>query len=436
MVTVLTNVRPWAQSLSDQPKDFYFEGGKIIAVADAGSPVSSIAALIDFPEASFTRVDGSGHVLLPAFSDAHAHLDSNRLDLPFRPHTAAGSLESLIDNDLRNWRSAERDVTWRAQQYLKRTIASGTGFVNTHAQVDPYSGLDRLHGILEAKSREASRVRVRVVAFPQAGIVRADNRDWSTLGECAAGLKTKPGDTAKLLEEALLAGADAIGGLDPCAYDEDPAEHLDTVFGLAEKHGKDLDIHLHERGTLGAFTMGLIIKRTKALGLQGKVTISHAFALTSQPSESARDHLLEALAEADIAVTTVAPCGGTLDPRLLKKFGVRLGLGQDGMRDYWSPYGNADMLDRTWQMCHGLGLRFDADIALAAHTASLGGRKVAQSDYVFDAQTRGLGVGDRADVVAIPGEAVTSVIMDRPRARLVFHAGNLVSSSLDEVTVD
>jgi len=29
--------------------------------------------------------DGLGGVLLPAFADVHTHLDSTRLDLPFRP---------------------------------------------------------------------------------------------------------------------------------------------------------------------------------------------------------------------------------------------------------------------------------------------------------------------------------------------------------------
>lgn len=428
MTVRLANVRPWAQSTTDRRQDFYFDNGVIVAIADAGTPVEEVAVT-----EPLTTIDGEGRVLLPSFTDAHAHLDSNRLDLPFRPHTASGSLDSLIDNDLRNWRTAEESVAWRAERYLKRTIASGTTLINTHAQVDPYSGLDRLEGILQAKANQAGRAKVRVIAFPQAGIVKADTRNWSELGAPGVPVQAGPGTTAALLEEALLMGADAVGGLDPCGYDEDPAQHLDTIFAIAVKHGRDLDIHLHERGSLGAFTMRQIIKRTRRHGWEGKVTISHAFTLTTQTSESERDRLLDELAEAGIAVTTVAPAGGTLDPRRLAAHGVRLGLGQDGMRDYWSPYGDADMLDRTWQMCHSLGLRFDDDIALAAQTASLGGRQVVDAGYTFDPHTRGLGVGDPADVVAIAGETVTSVIMDRSADRLVFHNGTLVSTNLHEI---
>ena len=63
--------------------------------------------------------------------------------------------------------------------------------------------------------------------------------------------------------------------------DRDPVAHLDIVFGLAERHRVGVDIHLHEGGELGAFTFELIADRTAALGMQGTVTISHAFALSS-----------------------------------------------------------------------------------------------------------------------------------------------------------
>jgi cytosine/adenosine deaminase-related metal-dependent hydrolase len=51
------------------------------------------------PPAGVRVVDGRGGVLSPAFADAHTHLDSTRLGLPFRPHTAEPGLRGLIDND-------------------------------------------------------------------------------------------------------------------------------------------------------------------------------------------------------------------------------------------------------------------------------------------------------------------------------------------------
>ena len=53
----------------------------------------------------------------------------------------------------------------------------------------------------------------------------------------------------------------------------DTKGYLDAVFRLAEKHGKPIDIHLHARDLMGAFSMEEIIARTRAQGMQGKVTL-------------------------------------------------------------------------------------------------------------------------------------------------------------------
>jgi cytosine deaminase len=47
-----------------------------------------------------------------------------------------------------------------------------------------------------------------------------------------SGLVVEPG-TRDLLETAVQAGAEVVGGLDPAGYDGDPVEHLDAVFGIA-----------------------------------------------------------------------------------------------------------------------------------------------------------------------------------------------------------
>jgi cytosine/adenosine deaminase-related metal-dependent hydrolase len=358
------------------------------------------------------RVDGRGGVLLPAFADAHAHLDSTRLGLPFRPHTAGPGLLGLIENDRANWRRDE-PVAARATRTLGVTIASGATLVRSHAQVDRACGLDRVEGVLAAREAHAGRCRVQVVAFPQSGVVR------------------DPG-TADLLTAALSAGADLVGGIDPCAFDRDPVAQLDVVFGLADRRQVGLDIHLHEPGELGAFSIELIAERTRVLGMQGRVTISHAFALsTVEPSRLAM--LVDALAADDIAVTTVAP--GLREPLplpVLRAAGVRVGLGQDGIRDYWSPYGTGDMLERAWQLAYRSGYRHDDLVESCVDVASRGGRSCIDGDPwspldVIDDPTTGLAVGAVADLVVLPADTVTAAVMDRPRRALVIHAGRVVA---------
>ncbi|GLZ34392.1 cytosine deaminase [Lentzea sp. NBRC 105346] len=375
---LIRSVRPW--------------GGELVDVLCVDGVIKQIGPDL----VSDDVVDGRGGVLLPAFVDAHAHLDSTRLGLPFRPHTADATLAGLIENDRQNWRSAERSVADRATHTLGRTIAGGATRVRSHAQVDVDSGLEKLFGVLAARAAHADRADVQVVAFPQCGILREQG-------------------TVALLEEALRSGADLIGGLDPAGYDRDPVRHLDIVFELASKHQCGVDIHLHDSGSLGAFQVSLICERVAALGMQGQVTISHCFAL---PGEG----LVSLLAEHDVAVTTVAP--GNREPlplRDLRWAGVRVGLGQDGIRDYWSPYGNGDMLDRTWQLAYRNGFRRDSDIEMCVDVATRGGAAVLGVES-------GLTEGSPADLVVVPGDSVAAAVMDRAPRTLVVHRGRVVAA--------
>ena len=91
--------------------------------------------------------------------------------------------------------------------------------------------------------------------------------------------------------------------------------------------------------------------------------------------------------------------------------GIRVGLGEDGQRDYWSPYGNCDMLDRTWQLAFTTGFRKDE---LIEHCAGHRHHRAAPRimDRTHPAPHRstatgpGLRVGDRADLVLVDGETV------------------------------
>jgi cytosine/adenosine deaminase-related metal-dependent hydrolase len=130
--------------------------------------------------------------------------------------------------------------------------------------------------------------------------------------------------------------------------DRDPKGQLDGLFAIAERHGCELDIHLHDRGELGAVTLEMIAERTRVLGLKGRVAISHAFCLGSV--EPARlEQLIALLLDQDIAVMTHGPSGTTPFPpvKLLAERGVRLFSGSDGVRDTWSPLNNGDMLERA-----------------------------------------------------------------------------------------
>ncbi|TAP43079.1 N-isopropylammelide isopropylaminohydrolase [Arthrobacter sp. S39] len=410
---VLRNVRPWG----GDPADVTLDGGVVAAVgpvtpegaAPAGGAVAGSAAGAEV-------VEGRGRILLPSFSDVHVHLDSTLLGLPFRPHTGAPGVWNMMLNDRHNWRGAEATVAERATLTLGAMIERGTTRVRSYAQVDVDAGLERFEGVLAAREAHRDRADVAVIAFPQAGLLRE------------AG-------SADVLEEALKLGADVVGGIDPCALDRDPVRHLDIVFGLAEKYSVPVDIHLHEPGQLGLFSAQLILERTKALGMQGLVTISHGYGLADLPAGQLQE-LIEEMGSLDVSMATIAPAGAPLPLQQLAAAGIRVGLGQDGQRDYWSPYGNADMLDRTWQLAFTSKFRADELIEHCVAVATVGGSSVidpAAKRLTSVADRPGLSVGDPAELVLVEGDTVTAAVMDRLPGRTVIHRGRVVADGLQLV---
>ncbi|WP_426766101.1 amidohydrolase family protein [Pseudarthrobacter sp. 1G09] len=409
MTLVLRNVRPWGGTASDVTLD----GGAITAVVPAAQDGAASVDGGTAPGAG--AVDGRGRILLPSFSDVHVHLDSTRLGLPFRPHTGSPGVWNMMLNDRNNWRDAEASITVRATHTLGAMIERGTTRVRSYAQVDADAGLERFEAVLAARETHRSRADVAVIAFPQAGLLRE------------AG-------SAEVLEEALKLGADVVGGIDPCALDRDPVKHLDIVFGLADKYRKPVDIHLHEPGQLGLFSMELILERTRALGMQGLVTISHAFALSDLP-DGQLDALLAEMGELDVSVATVAPAT-PLPLEKLTAAGIRVGLGEDGQRDYWSPYGNADMLDRTWQLAFTNRFRADQLIEHCVAVATMGGASVIDPGaprLSSVADRPGLAVGDPAELVLVEGDSVAAAVMDKLPGRTVIHRGGVVADGLQLV---
>lgn len=402
MTTMIRAVRPWGGPLSD------------VLLADG--KISDVLSH-DPQRHADTIIDGRGRLLVPSFSDVHVHLDSTRIGLPFREHTGGPGVWAMVMNDRKNWRNAEVPLQERVRNTLASMIARGTTRVRSYAQIDVDCGLERFEAVLAAKEHFRDQADVEIIAFPQAGLLRE------------AG-------TPALMEEALKSGATVMGGIDPCTLDRDPVEHLNIVFGLAEKYQVAVDIHLHEPGELGVFSTDLILERTRALGMQGKVTLSHAYQLGSV-SEATTHRLIAEFAELDVSMASVAPAvSGILPLPLLAEAGVRFGLGEDGQRDYWSPYGNTDMLDRTWQLAFTNNFRQDELIEHCLAIATIGGASVLDSSsrrLKGTADRPGLEPGSPAELLLVDGETVASAVMDRGKDRTVIHRGTVVADQLQLV---
>jgi cytosine deaminase len=376
-------------------------GGAATDVLVRDGKIESIGRGLRPPDDAAAIVEGRGQLLLPGLVDAHAHLDKTLWGLQWRRNTVGPTLAELIRNE-RQGRRELPPVAQRAARLLEAYVAAGVTHVRSHVDVDPEAGLSSFEGVLEARERFRDRVTVEVVAFPQSGML------------------VEPG-TRELLEAAIAAGAELVGGLDPAGYDGDPIEHLDAIFGIAARHGRGIDIHLHDRGELGAWEVGLIVERTRALGLAGRVTISHAFCLATAAAD-VFEQLTRGLAEQRISIATAVPGSGELLPlRRLREAGVTVCLGQDGIRDLWSPYGNGDLLERAMLLAWRSRFRRDEDVELALEAATYGGARALRLEGY------GLDLGCTADFVVLPGEALAEAVVSRPPRSLVVKRGRIVA---------
>ncbi len=348
-------------------------------------------------DAEVLEVDG---IVLPGLVDAHCHLDKT-LWGEWVPHSAADTLEDRIGNDRRRRGELGIPSEERIVALLETMLAHGTTHVRSHTDIDPEVGLRGVEAVRAAARRLEGRIGVEQVAFPQHGLL------------------TNPG-TAELLEEALKAGVETIGGIDPAGVDRDPVRHLDVIFGLAAQYGARVDLHLHDGGSLGVWELELIVDLARDAGLAGRVTVSHAYGY-SQADAATQERLFERLAEAGVTLLTAAVYSFPVPPiKRLRAAGVNVACGHDGICDLWGPYGSGDMLERAMHVAYRNTFRRDEDIELALEAATYGGARA------LGLEPYGLVPGAPADLVVVAGRTVAEAVVTHPPRELVLKGGRVV----------
>jgi cytosine/adenosine deaminase-related metal-dependent hydrolase len=383
---LLRNARP----MGGETADILIRDGRIVQITP-GVPAGGAAT-----------EDAGGRIAIPGLVEAHTHLDKSLIGWPWRRNDVGPRLIDRIENERRVKREIGLDPHVQSMRQALRQVGFGATHIRSHVDVDTEQGLRAVEGVAATRQALAGVVAIEIVAFPQSGML------------------ARPG-TVELLDAALAAGADLLGGLDPCGIDRDPRGHVDTLFGLAERRGKPIDIHLHEPGELGAFSMELIFERTAALGMQGKVAISHAFCLGMADWRRSQQ-LIDRIAELDIRILTTAPASREAPSvRRLLDAGVKVGAGNDGIRDTWGPYGSGDMLERAMFVGLRNDFRRDDEVETALRVCTHGGAEV------MDIAGYGLSAGSHADLVLVEGETLAeAVALHAPRA-LVVKGGRVVA---------
>jgi len=334
--------------------------------------------------------------------EAHTHLDKTLWGMPWYRNDVGPDITDRIENE-RRWRAASgHDAAAQSLALAQAFLAQGTTRLRTHVDIDTDAGLKHLEGVLATRDALRDRMDIQIVAFPQSGLL------------------CRPG-TAELLDQALREGADVLGGLDPQAIDGDAVASLDLLFTLAERHAKPLDIHLHEGGMPGANTLRLILDRVEALGMHGRVAISHCFCL-GDVEAAERDRLLARMARLRVAVITTGTASRPV-PQLLacRRASTYRGCRRCHPPPERPPHGRPDMLERAMLIGLRNNLRRDDEIDLALATVTADAASVCGfADY-------GLAPGSRADFVLVQAQNAAEAVVGRPPRQCVVARGRVVA---------
>ncbi|MGF6352246.1 cytosine/adenosine deaminase-related metal-dependent hydrolase [Paenibacillus sp. 4624] len=367
-----------------------------------------IAAIVDAKEQwteELPRVDGKGLLLLPSFEEAHIHLDKTYYDGPWRAVRRSSSIFDRIEEEKVLLPKLLPDAKRQAESILALIQGYGSTHVRAHCNIEPVSGLKRLEATKLALESYTGKISSEIVAFPQHGLLRSNS--------------------VELMGQAMSEGATHVGGLDPYTVDENIEKSLHTMIELAVKHQAGIDIHLHDGGEAGKQTLLELVRLTEEAGLQGQVTVSHAFWFAGAEKQEAEE-MASRMASLGMSVASTVPIGRTMMPLpMLQRVGVNVKLATDSLTDHWSPFGSGDMLEKAGRFAELYG--YSDELSLSQSLAAITGGVTPLNAAGENLWPK---VNHAASFVLVQASCAAEAVARRSERMAVWYQGQLVSGSL------
>ena len=394
-----------------EPTDIAFEAGRIAAIAPG--------FVCDAP-----HYDAGEKFACAGLIETHIHLD--KAGIISRCNLCTGTLAEAISETSRAKAAfTEEDVYARAAAVVEKAILNGTIRLRTFVEIDPRAGFRSFEAIRRLKADYASLVDIEICAFAQEGL-------------------TNDPDTEEMLEQALKAGADLVGG---CPYtDPEPTEHIRRIFDIAMRHDVAVDFHLDFDLDPAGSDLPTIIVETVARRYQGRVSVGHVTKLSALPLEEL-EPIGRRLAESGIALTVLPATDlfltgrnstfliprGVTPAHRLAALGVVTTISTNNVLNPFTPFGDVNLMRMA---------NLYANIAQIGTTDGLDGvfaMIAAQAATLLGIKGYGIAIGSGADVVLFDAPSAADAVATiapaligwkkgrrsflRPRPRLFVHEG-------------
>ncbi len=364
-----------------------------------------------------TEIAAAGRLVLPAFVDAHLHVDKAFvMDACSLGETNLSVAAAVAAMRTIKARYTADDLLTRGRLTLARAVRHGTTAIRAQCDVDPVIGLLALEALVALRREFADRLDLQIVAFPQEGLRAASA-------------------AVDVMRQALKAGADLVGG---GPLDADHRAHIAQVFALAREFGVAVDIHadlgIDRLRPPSEWEAPLVAAHARTAGLAGRVAIGH-FAASSALTQAQVRALAALLSDAGVHVAALSASElyrqGMDDavnsrrgvPRVvdLLDAGVNVVFASNNLRDAFVTFGNADMLEQallgaTATHLDDLDTALDMVTSRPAALMGLTGRDA-------------LAVGKQADLVVLDAQSAAEAVGDQAEKLFVIRRGQVIATN-------
>src|SRR4051794_5912418 len=389
-----------------EPVDVLVDGDRIARIAER----STIGT------GDHTELDAEGSLLSPPLVDPHVHMDAVLTVGEPRYNESGTLIEGIQTWAERKPSLTQEDVKSRAREAIRWEVAQGTGLIRSHVDVcDP--NLTALRALLELRDDVSDIVDLRLIAFPQDGILSFP-------------------DGKELMREAMRLGCDVIGGIPHYEWTrEDGVEEVNFIFDLARETGAPIDLHCDETDDEHSRFLEVVAARTMRDGMQGRVVAGHTTAMGSY-NDAYAFKLLQILKRAGVTIVANPLDNITLQGRFdtypkrrgmtrvkeLDAAGINVACGHDSIMDPWYPLGRGSMLDALSMLVHVAQMTGRRELFRAYDMVTVNPARAAEVEW-------GVKEGLPANFVVFDCADEAEAIRLRPAARWVVRLGRLVAET-------
>ena len=394
----------------------------LVDIRTDGAVIAQIRPAGTIAAGEAPELDAEGRLVSPPLVDPHVHLDAVLTVGEPRYNESGTLIEGILTWAERKPSLTHEDVKNRAREAIRWEVAQGTGLIRSHVDVcDP--NLVALKALLELKDEVKDIVDLRLIAFPQDGILSYPNG-------------------RELMREAMRLGCDVIGGIPHYEWTrDDGVEEVHFIFDLAKETGAPIDLHCDETDDEQSRFLEVVAARAIRDGMQGRVVAGHTTAFGSY-NDAYAFKLLQILKRAGVTIVanpldnivlqgrfdTYPKRRGMTRVKELDAAGVNVACGHDSIMDPWYPLGRGSMLDALSMLVHVAQMTGRAELYRAFDMVTVNPARAAEVPW-------GVKEGLPANFVVFDCADEAEAISLRPAARWVVRAGRIVAETVPAASV-